>query len=178
MDPKEKKTILIIGAVILAAGVVYYFYDKNKNEIQEPLEEIPINPVLPSSQLNRDKVLKKGQTSPEVKELQRLLNVKPMSGFFGDITLNSLIKTKGLNEISLNQFSQTSNVTVMTSNGLKIGDFVEVKSLYAKGYKNIVRNNVNISTGEVEDTYLPFEDLGKIITFSSDKNAVLIIFNR
>lgn len=154
-------------------------YTKNQAE-QRPQEELPTVPILNvlPAQLNRDKVLKKGQTNPEIKELQRVLKVTPMSGFFGNITEAELLKTKGLRETSLNQFSNTPNVFVYnnqaTANGLKIGDSVEVKSISAKGYKNIYRNGINISTGELDQFFLAFQNLGKIKTFSGDKKAALV----
>lgn len=183
MIAKDKKTAMYVGGTALILGVGYYLYNKNQNN-QEPQEQTPTTPVAPvlPAQLNRDKVLRKGQTNAEIKELQRLLNVKPMSGFFGNLTEAALLKAKGLREVSLNQFAATPNMptvstntaNVVTANGLKIGDAVEVKVLSATGYKNIYRNNINISTGVVDQLFLAFQNLGKIKIFSSDYKAVLV----
>jgi hypothetical protein len=65
----------------------------------------PANNNTPApTQLNYDKLLRKGSTGPEVKQLQYLLAI-PTDGIFGDETEGALQYRKGVTEVTLNQFS-------------------------------------------------------------------------
>lgn len=183
MTAKDKKTVKIVGAAVVGAGLLYLLLNGSE-PAQEPQEETPKEPVinLPPAQLNRDKVLRKGQTNAEIKELQRMLNVNPKSGFFGNLTEAALLKTKGLREVSLNQFSNTPNVISVTPIALinpilKIGDVVEANSLKVAVYKNILDGSTNKMLNTVTDYYFFGQNIGKIVGFNAAKTRLLVQAN-
>lgn len=105
LDAKQKKFLLIGGAVIL--GV--YLISKWLHNLPKPQPE-----NLQSETLDKEKVLKKGSQGAEVIELQRVLvkdysadlgksgvNKDGIDGDFGLLTEVALKKAKGVIEISL-----------------------------------------------------------------------------
>lgn len=117
LDNEDK---MLIGAGVLAVGVLGFFWWKNKKKQQEALQpvETPIieTPAIPEMatpsftppkvvSLDRDKILEKGSKGLEVKALQKLLNV-PQDGDFGNITMNALFRAKNVYQISLNSFRE------------------------------------------------------------------------
>jgi hypothetical protein len=105
LDAKQKKFLLIAGAVVL--GV--YIISKWLHSLPKPL---PAD--LQSDSLDRTKLLYKGSQGAEVSELQRILkkdynaelgntgvNEDGIDGDFGLITEVALKKAKGVTEISL-----------------------------------------------------------------------------
>lgn len=106
LDAKQKKYLLIAGAVVL--GV--YIVSKWLHSLPKPL---PAD--LQSDTLDRNKLLYKGSKGAEVSELQRILkkdfnaelgdtgiNKDGIDGDFGLITQVALKKAKGVEEITLN----------------------------------------------------------------------------
>ena len=179
MNAKQKQQLIYGGVAIIAVGTGIYLYNKSQTtpEVQQ-LEQQPavaVADVIPKA-LNRDLVLQKGQTSPEVKALQRLLNVTPVSGFFGSITQAALIKRKGLKSVSLNQFDNAPNLNnvAIVAGGLKIGDTVQANDIAVKAYKNKATGTLNQMLNEVEDIYVMSQNIGKIVGFNATKGALLI----
>lgn len=106
LDAKQKKYLLIVGAVVL--GV--YIISKWLHSLPKPL---PAD--LQSDTLDRTKLLYKGSKGAEVSELQRILkkdynadlgntgiNEDGIDGDFGALTQVALKKAKGVEKITLN----------------------------------------------------------------------------
>lgn len=104
LDPKQKKYLLIGGAILL--GV--YLINKWLHSLPKPQ-----NPDFETT-LDEEKVLKKGSQGLEVSELQRVLikdysadlgksgaNQDGIDGDFGLLTEVALKKAKGVTEIAL-----------------------------------------------------------------------------
>ncbi|WP_158728636.1 peptidoglycan-binding protein [Flavobacterium sp. I-STPA6A] len=108
----EDKVLIGVG-VVGVLGLIYLNWKKKQDENQ--VEEIPNYPPeeTQKTELDNNKLLRKGSKGSEVRELQSLLNVK-VDGDFGKITLNALQKTKGVSQISLNQFQAINTFTVPT----------------------------------------------------------------
>lgn len=117
LDNEDK---MLIGAVAVAGCVLGYMYWKKKKaerEAQIDVQEIettpivalpstattPFNPVVTTTTLNKNLVLKKGSKGAEVRNLQTKLGVDA-DGDFGSITESALLKAKGVKSITLNQF--------------------------------------------------------------------------
>jgi hypothetical protein len=116
---KENK-ILAGAGVVCALGLAYLYWKKKKNEQQEetPADYIPeatatekttASTPAKATGLDRNKLLKKGSKGQEVRELQRLLNIK-VDGDFGNKTLTALQAQKGITQTSLNQFDSKPQV--------------------------------------------------------------------
>jgi hypothetical protein len=106
LDAKQKKFLLIGGAVVL--GV--YLISKWLHSLPKPKPE-DLQEAVP---LDKEKVLKKGSQGAEVSELQRILkkdfnadlgttgvNEDGIDGDFGLITETALMKAKNVTEIAL-----------------------------------------------------------------------------
>ncbi|MBA0884921.1 peptidoglycan-binding domain-containing protein [Flavobacterium undicola] len=112
----EDKALIGVGGAGLL--VLYLLWRKKQNEQKDDelanyvpeLEESTPTSIGSGSKptqgatLDRNKLLKFGSKGLEVRELQRLLNVK-IDGDFGKITLTALQNAKGVSETSLNAFA-------------------------------------------------------------------------
>jgi hypothetical protein len=105
LDPKQKKYLLIGGAILLTV----YLIDKWLHNLPKPQ-----NPDFEPTALDNQKVLKKGSKGAEVSELQRILvkdysadlgksgaNKNGIDGDFGLMTEVALKKALGVKEITL-----------------------------------------------------------------------------
>lgn len=105
LDPKQKKYLLIGGAILLGVYLI--------NEWLHSLPK-PQNPDFDTTTLDEEKVLKKGSQGLEVSELQRALikdysadlgksgvNKDGIDGDFGTLTEVALMKAKKVKEIAL-----------------------------------------------------------------------------
>jgi hypothetical protein len=105
----EDKVLIGVGSVaVIGLGYLYWKKKQNEKQVEEIPDYIPDEtptgtPKSISTGLDRNKLLSKGSKGAEVRELQRLLNVK-VDGDFGKNTLTALQKAKGVLQISLNQF--------------------------------------------------------------------------
>lgn len=157
----EDKVLIGVGSVALI-GIGYLYWKKKQDEKQ--VEEIPnyIPEETPSTTakaintgLDRNKLLSKGSKGAEVRELQRLLNVK-VDGDFGNITLTALQKAKGISQISLNQFQAAKTVATPVAKAVaapvtlpKVGAKLMVTVPNATLYKaKKIANGSYTNTGE------------------------------
>lgn len=123
MDQNKKIYIGIGAAALFGLGI--YFYTKSKKNQSAPTTDQPVTvptsptPTTPTpTVLDRNKVLKKGISGAEVKELQKLLGGLTVDGSFGTNTENRLKTVKGVIQITLNQYSAApSNNTNVYPNG-------------------------------------------------------------
>ena len=123
----EKQIYIGIGvaAVVVLGG--YYYVRSKKNQSAPTTDQPVIIPTSPTpttptpTVIDRNKVLKKGSTGAEVKELQRLLGGLTVDGSFGTNTENRLKTVKGVTQITLNQYNVApSNNTNVYPNGTTV----------------------------------------------------------
>jgi hypothetical protein len=111
----EDKVLIGVGSVaVIGLGYLYWKKKQNEKQVEEIPDYIPDEtptgtPKSISTGLDRNKLLSKGSKGAEVRELQRLLNVK-VDGDFGKNTLTALQKAKGVSQISLNQFQAAKTI--------------------------------------------------------------------
>lgn len=156
MTSTDKKTLKFIGyslAFITLGFVSYKLFFSNNNTVSN--DEIGSQVVdettpLPPS-INKDKVVSKGSTGLEVKELQKLMGNLTADGVFGSKTEARLFQLKGVKSISINQFKSTPtintsalpiNVKVMANKGGVGGKTIAYKAVkladnsFQADYKN------------------------------------------
>lgn len=118
---KEKYIYIAAGGAALIGLGYYFFKPKSKNQtgvIDQPATTNPTPTPVPATPvvLDSNKVLKKGVSGAEVKELQRLLGGLTVDGAFGSNTENRLKTVKGVTQITLNQYSALPTTTAPTNN--------------------------------------------------------------
>jgi len=123
-------------------------------------------PPKPLPTMDPNKVVAKGSTGLEVKELQRLLGFKgtDIDGIFGNDTETRLFTLKGVKKVSVNQYNK---LPLINRNVLAIGtkimaniNFSTPTNLY-EAFKKA--DGTYESTGKVETTVDYGEEVGEII---------------
>lgn len=160
-----KNTNLII--VLIAVGVIgFIIIDKNKKATDIPQNTnvddptpIPTNTttIVNTIVLDGTKLLKKGSTGFEVKELQKRLGVS-QDGSFGAITETALFNKKGVKQITLNnydnlvnsvphKFSVGSTVTIQNApTGVKVFNYNNTgNNTYVLNGNSTILNNNNVA---------------------------------
>lgn len=156
MTSTDKKTLKYAAIGILTIGLGYLVYKLAKGSPEAAAnDEIGSQVVdettpLPPS-INKDKVVSKGSTGLEVKELQKLMGNLTADGVFGSKTEAKLIQLKGVKSISINQFKSTPtintsalpiNVKIMANKGGVGGKTIAYKAIkladnsFQADYKN------------------------------------------
>jgi hypothetical protein len=96
---KNKKTVLIVSALLIGVGA-YYIYVMNKKSNVELVPELEAENTLDTT-----KVLSKGSTGEEVKRLQKALGTLKVDGDFGVLTEKRLKAITGKTSISLREYN-------------------------------------------------------------------------
>jgi len=102
--------VAIIAAIIIFREKIKAFFSGSSSSATAPGFPPAPQPAAPVV-LDYDKLLKRGTTGPEVKQLQAWLGVSS-DGIFGPITESALQQKKGVVEITLNQYNQPETETM------------------------------------------------------------------
>jgi hypothetical protein len=138
------KTLKILLISVPIIGIAYYINKKLKGKSTENIdssassstdsaekEEKKSNPAIT---IDRNKTLKVGMISPEVKVIQKALGKLDVDGVFGKGTASRLFDVLRLSEISINEYNKdlpkSGMVKVIHDRGKKI----DVKKTYNQNY--------------------------------------------
>lgn len=105
----DTRNYTIIAVILIIIILLIVFWDKLKAAIAKKTATIPPSQTNASGSdgaapLDYNKILKRGDRGEEVKLLQRWLGVTA-DGIFGPITESALLQKKGINNISLTEYS-------------------------------------------------------------------------
>lgn len=171
------KTTNYIKPVAIGIGIggLILLLTSSKKEAQQFNEPAPTPtpgsnqttpPPKPLPTMDPNKVVAKGSTGLEVKELQKLLGFKgtDIDGIFGNDTETRLFTLKGVKKVSVNQYNK---LPLINRNVLAIGtkimaniNFSTPTNLY-EAFKKA--DGTYESTGKVETTVDYGEEVGEII---------------
>jgi len=132
---REKEIYLTLGGLSVI-GLGYYWYTTTKKPQTEVVENPPgTTPTTPTPVVTLDynKLLKKGVSGNEVKELQKRLGSITADGIFGSNTENRLKVVKGVTQITLNQYNAVPTITTPTNNATALPNGTNVISMNRAG---------------------------------------------
>ncbi|MEO4005791.1 hypothetical protein [Flavobacterium sp. CAU 1735] len=180
MDQNKKIYIGIGAAALLGLGV--YFYTKSKKNQSAPTTDQPViiptspTPTTPTPMvLDRNKVLKKGVSGAEVKELQRLLGGLTVDGSFGTNTENRLKAVKNVIQITLNTYTTTASTNPnVYPNGTKV--FAAKTSGAVVTFAKVRDDGAFLDTGTVFRTIPRGDTVGVIISRVPSGNYYVVRF--
>ncbi len=175
LDNEDK---ILIGAGIFSVLAIGYAYYRKKQRdkqeanaikpiIEEPIKSIPqlATPKITNNTLDSSKILRFGSKGLEVKALQKKLGIR-QDGDFGKITQTALKNTKGVLEISLENYNVVKNqkttlaTKIIPKKGQKLMGIKEGFSVFA-GKK--LANGAIINSGNKSFTKNYGEDVGTFI---------------
>lgn len=185
----NKGIIFAIGTLAVVGGGIALLSGGKKEKIgadtfddtpQGPAPSSPSVPSVPSTPsapatLNGNLLLKQGSRGAEVKKLQTLLGVSA-DGIFGPMTEAALVKTKGVKQITLNQFASLPNVN---NAPIAVGTRVMAKNRAgAKIYGATAKaDGTYFSTEQVEETVEYGQEVGKIKAYNGTKTWYSIYYD-
>lgn len=178
MKKQKNDTLMWVAGGAIGIGAILALTSGSGNKkigddtfsgLPEPTPTTPPKPST-STTLNRDKVLKKGVTGEEVKELQRLLGFveeREVDGIFGNDTHNALVKRKGVTEVTLRQFATLPDIN---NNPIPIGSRVMAGPTGAKLYgSRQLADGRYTATDEVEKELIYGEHVGTVKAYNTTK---------
>lgn len=188
--PGVDNMVVILGGVGVAAAAAYFIFKDKDIKIlgsganEETPPELPAagntsgstpKATTPAPALDKGKILKKGSTGPEVKELQKLLGITA-DGIFGAQTEAALKSKKGVIQITLNEYNK---VLTINQNPYKVGDTLmsnnkngtPVRDAYVAADKHYYTNN------DIETTIDFGKEIGKIIAVGSSGNSYVVMID-
>ena len=124
---KNKKVLIAIGVILLAVGA-WYLWKKKKSKLQ----------AIVQGGLKTDSILQNGSTGPEVSELQSMMladganlgntgpNADGVDGVFGPLTESELIRLKGVDNVTLEEYphiplKESPSVSIPNTGSTKAG---------------------------------------------------------
>lgn len=126
MTSTDKKTLKYAAISFLTIGLGFLVYKLTKGSPEAVANEQigsqvvdETKPIAPT--IDKNKILSKGSTGLEVKELQKLMGSLTVDGIFGSQTEARLFKLKAVKSISINQYKSSPTINI---NALPIGTSV------------------------------------------------------
>lgn len=172
----NKKVLIPVG-IGVGVGLLALAFTSNKSS--SPVLITDAQPTgggtTPTTTIDLNKVLAKGSTGIEVKELQRLMSITA-DGVFGSQTESRLYQLKGVLKASINQYK---SLPTINTTSLPIGTRVMANSginTETKLYTALQKADGSFYTNnEVSDTINYGDEIGTIKGVDSTKNWYLVL---
>lgn len=158
MTKQNNTGLYVAGGLLLVAGIAYASNSKPKDQIIEPLLDVPTNTgIVVPLPLDLKLPLKKGVSGQEVAKLQTYLGIGN-DAVFGSQTEATLLKVKGVKETTLEKFAK-----LPTLNQNRIGSGSRIMSDNKNGAKIYLANQKADQSYFRNDQVLRTIDYGKEI---------------
>ncbi len=158
MTKQSNTGLYVAGGLLLVAGIAYAQGSKPKDQIIEPLLDVPTNTgVVAPLPLDLKLTLQKGVSGQEVAKLQSYLGISD-DGVFGLQTEATLLKIKGVKKTTLETFAK-----LPTLNQNRIGSGSRIMAENKNGAKIYLANQKADKSYFRNDQVLRTIDYGKEI---------------
>jgi hypothetical protein len=174
----NKKVLIAVG-IGLGVGLLALALTSKKSStsvlVTDTLPPTGGGQTTPTTTINLNKILAKGSTGLEVKELQRLMSITA-DGIFGSQTESRLYQLKGVLKASINQYK---SLPTINTTSLPIGTRVMANSginTETKLYTALQKADGSFYTNnEVSETVNYGNEIGTIKGMDATKNWYLVL---